>query len=225
MTDKTAKRRLKLLCCLAAIMIACTGCMSEGNVGSDSSQSTPESSESSQPEESQSSSDSEEISSEEDVVTDDTVSINIKDEKLKAAYEALRGEFSEYWLSMSDVVTEQQLEEMYYINPEDIEEFVGEMSIANVSGDTLVMVKAKPGKAQTVAEALERRRKDIIDQFAQYPVNFMDIKSEAAKVITEGDYVFLVLMGYIDVADGEEATLDMAQAEVERAEKAILSAF
>lgn len=155
----------------------------------------------------------------------DAVSVIIKDETLKKAYDAVRSEFGEFFISMPSVITEQQMKEMYYVNPDDVEEFVGEMSIANVSGDTFVGVKAKPGQAQAVAAALEKRRADIMDQFKEYPVNFMDIKSEAAKVVTQGDYVFLILMGNINVPDGQEASLEMAQKEVDRAEKAILSVF
>jgi len=214
---------------LAAALIALTGagCASRAD-GATSSSSQGESSSSVSDAISDAESDVE--SSVEDGVEnmipgDGTVSLVIKDEKLKAAYDAVKKEFAEYWLAMPGVITEQQMEEMYYIHPEDIEEFAGEMSLANISGDTLVLVKAKPGKAQTVADALEQRRKDIIDQFKQYPVNFMDVKSEAAKVVTEGDYVFLILMGDLNVPDGEDASLEMAQAEVERAEKAIRSVF
>lgn len=189
------------------------GCGSDKDKGSSSSMSQSSSS---------SSSSSSSMSSSEE---GDKVEIIIKDAKLKEAFDAVRREFGEFYVSMPSVITEQQMQEMYYINPDDIEEFAGEMSIANVSGDTFVAVKAKPGKADAVAEALEKRRTDIIDQFKTYPVNFMDIKSEAAKVITEGDYVFLVLMGDINVPDGEEASLEMAQKEVERAENAIKSVF
>ena len=154
-----------------------------------------------------------------------TSEIVIKDEQLKSVYEAMKKEFGDSYISMSSPIEEQQLSEMYYINPEDVEEFYGEMSMANVSGDTFIAVKAKPGRAQAVAEALEKRKQDIIDQFATYPVNFMDIKSQAARVITEGDYVFLVLLGEIEVEDGVEATLEMAEKEIERAAETIKSVF
>lgn len=156
----------------------------------------------------------------------DTVSVFIKDPQLKSAFEAVRSEFGEFYISMPSVVTEQQMQEMYYISPDDIEEFVGEMSLVNTSGDTFVGVKAKPGRAEAVADALEKRKADIVKQFAEYPVNFMDVKSQAAKVVTLGDdYVFLLLMGHLDVPDGEDASLKMAQDEVDRAEKALRTAF
>lgn len=148
----------------------------------------------------------------------------IQDEKLKAAYEAAMGEF-ENWLAMPGAIGPEQLSEIYYVDADDVEEFAGEMSMMNISGDTFVAVKAKPGRAEAVAQALDKRRQDIISQFETYPVNFMGVKSQAAKVITEGDYVFLVLIGELEVADGEDATLEMAQAEVERAENAIRSVF
>lgn len=210
--------------CLAALLIAAagTGCASRAD-GAESS-SVPESS-SSSVSETISDAESDIVDDVEDALPEDSASPEIKDEKLKAAYDAVKKEFGEYWLTMPAIIEEQMMKEMYYINPDDVEEFAGEMSLANVSGDTLVLVKAKPGRAQAVADALEQRRKDIIDQFKQYPVNFMDVKSEAAKVVTEGDYVFLILMGDLNVPDGEEASLEMAQAEVERAEKAIRSVF
>lgn len=164
-------------------------------------------------------------SSEEEIPEGDSLVDTIQDEKLKAAYQAAMEEFGDRWLSMPGTIVPEQLSEIYYVDAEDIEEFAGEMSMANVSGDTFVAVKAKPGRADAVAQALDRRRQDIISQFETYPVNFMDVKSQAAKVITEGDYVFLVLIGDLNVPDGEEATLEMAQAEVERAENAIRSVF
>ena len=217
----------KMAICLAAAMLAAAfaGCGSDGagkEPGSSSSSSQPSSS-SSVPSSSESSSAPE--SSKPDGADDGPVEIMIKDEKLKAAYDALRAEFGEFWLTMPAVITEAQMTEIYYVNEDDVEEFVGEMSIANISGDTFVGAKAKPGRAEAVAEALEKRRQDIINQFETYPVNFMDVKSQAAKVFTEGDYVFLVLMGDINVPDGEDASLQMAEAEVARAEKAIRSAF
>ncbi len=212
--------------CLAALLIAAAGagCASRADGAPSSSSSAPESS-SSLPEIVSDAAD-DIVDDVEDALPDgDDASPEIKDEKLKAAYDAVRKEFGEYWLTMPGIIEEQMMKEMYYINPDDVEEFVGEMSLANISGDTLVLVKAKPGRAQAVADALEQRRRDIIDQFKQYPVNFMDVKSEAAKVVTEGDYVFLILMGDINIPDGEDASLEMAQAEVERAEKAIRSVF
>lgn len=158
-------------------------------------------------------------------MTEDTVSIIIKDEKLKAAYDAVKKEFGEFYVASPAVINEQQMQELYYVKPEDIEEFVGEMAMINVSGDTFVGVKCKPGKAADVAAALGRRRDDIIETFRTYPVNFMDIKSEACEVVTHGDYVFMILMGELNVPDGTEATMEMAQAEVERAKKCIDSVF
>lgn len=217
----------KMAICLAAAMLAAAfaGCGSDGaDKGSSSISSSSQPSSSSAASSAAPSSTSSE-SSEPDEADDEPVEIIIKDEKLKAAYDALRAEFGEFWLSMPAVITEAQMTEIYYVNEEDVEEFVGEMSFINVSGDTFVGAKAKPGRAEAVAEALEKRRQDIITQFETYPVNFMDLKSQAAKVFTEGDYVFLVLMGDLNVPDGEDASLQMAEAEVARAEKAIRSAF
>lgn len=216
----------KMALCLAVMMLAATfaGCGSDGSEKGSSSSSSSQSSSSPASSSSSESSVSSEIS-EPDEADDEPVEIMIKDEKLKAAYTALREEFGEFWLSMPAVITEAQMTEIYYVNEEDVEEFVGEMSIANISGDTFVGAKAKPGKAETVAQALEKRRQDIITQFETYPVNFMDLKSQAAKVITEGDYVFLILMGDLNVPDGEDASMQMAEAEIARAEKAIRSAF
>lgn len=205
-----------LALCLAAAAIAAmsAGCMSKKT---DTASSAPTPSPTVTPSPSMSSSES---------MTDESpLNIIIKDEKIKAAYDAVQKEFGEFYVAMPAVITEAQMTEMYYIKPEDIEEFVGEMSMVNVSGDMFVAVKAKPGKIDTVKTALEKRRTDVIEQFRTYPVNYMDIKSEAAEVIVEGDYAFMVLMGEINVADGQEATLDMAKKEVERAKTAILSAF
>lgn len=199
--------------CLAAAIVAGTlgGCVSKNDgVTSSMPEATPSPSPS--PETSANASDS-------------PVEIIIKDAKLKEVYDAVRKEFGEFFVSMPAVVTEQQMTEMYYLNADDVEEFVGEMSLANVSGDTFIGVKAKPGRAEAVKDALEKRKADIVEQFKTYPVNFMDLKSEAAEVVVEGDYVFMVLLGDINIPDGQEASLEMAKKEVERAVRVIESAF
>lgn len=217
-----------LAICLACVLLAAmsAGCGNDNDTGSSSASGSTSTSSASTSSASQPSSEPESgAGSGAGQEGDSPVELIIKDEKLKAAFDAVRKEFGEFYVSMPAVITEQQMTEMYYVNKDDVEEFVGEMSIANVSGDTFVGVKAKPGKAQAVADALEKRKNDIIENFKTYPVNFMDVKSQAAKVITQGDYVFLILMGNLNVPDGQEATLEMAQKEVERAEKAIQSVF
>lgn len=214
------KRFLTLSAALVLIAGITAGCEQKQNTTAGSSSGSSSDTVSS----SSSSSASSEIPSSSDA-SSDTVSIFIKDEKLKQAYEAVRKEFGEFFVAMPAVIAEEQMTELYYVKPEDIEEFVGEMSMANISGDTFIGVKAKPGKAQAVADALEKRKQDVIEEFSTYPVNFMDIKSQAARVVMEGDYVFLVLLGNIEVADGEEASQAMADKEVQRAVDAIHSVF
>lgn len=83
------------------------------------------------------------------------------------------------------------------------------MSLANVSADNLVIVKAQSGKAAEVAEGLNKRLEDVRASFQQYLPEQYD-KAKAGKVITKGDYVFLVILGS---ENSENFTEDMVSIE------------
>ena len=71
------------------------------------------------------------------------------------------------------------------------------------SCDTVVAVKAVPGKIDAVANALKQRQQDLIDQFSKYlPTQYQ--KAQAGVVIVRGDYAFLVIIGQSEETISED---------------------
>ena len=83
------------------------------------------------------------------------------------------------------------------IDPGDVEEYAGYVTMVNLSANNLIAVKAKPDKLETVQKALQARKDFEVESFRQYlPDQYA--MSEAGKVFTVGDYCFLVIMGRMD---------------------------
>ncbi len=104
--------------------------------------------------------------------------------------------------------------DLMYLNlEEDVEEYYGMFSMSMTSADNVIAVKAKEGRADAVEEALNSRLENIQQMCSQY----VDTeKANAGRVITRGDYVFLLIVG--------DATKD-AQDEVQRAVDIVDSYF
>lgn len=104
----------------------------------------------------------------------------------------------------SMVVESTVFNDMTGLTSEDYVEFVGETPMISTHVDSIYVVKAAEGKAETVKTALESYRASQIEGAMQYPMNVP--KWEASKVVTYGDFVvFIMLGGYIEepIADGD----------------------
>lgn len=104
---------------------------------------------------------------------------------------------NEYGITMPSTVDEQLLQDLLGVNPADVVEYAGSISMANVSADNVVAVKAAEGKIETVKTALEGRLDAVRQSFERYLPAQYD-KAMAGKVITIGDYAFLVIAGRMD---------------------------
>ena len=111
--------------------------------------------------------------------------------------------------AMPGEVDDDMLRDLFYVDADAVEEHTSIMSLANVSADNLVIVKAQSGKAAEVAEGLNKRLEDVRASFQQYLPEQYD-KAKAGKVITKGDYVFLVILGS---ENSENFTEDMVSIE------------
>lgn len=114
----------------------------------------------------------------------------------------------EYGFAMPAPLDETILTDLLDIDPGDVEEYAGYISMVMVSSDNLIAVKAKEGKVEEIQGKLEARKDFEVRSFQQYLPDQYD-KAQAGKVFTVGDYVFLVM---IAGEDGDPAA-DIAAAE------------
>ncbi len=101
---------------------------------------------------------------------------------------------SQIGLQMPGEVNDTILTDLYYMDMSNVETYAGKASLSMTSCDTVVGVKAVPGKIDAVVNALKHRQQDLIDSFSQYlPVQYQ--KAQAGTVLVRGDYAFLVIVG------------------------------
>ena len=102
--------------------------------------------------------------------------------------------------SPEEVSDDAMLTDLYYLEKEWLDEYVIAAAMMNVSSDNLAVIKATEGNADKVAEALEKRRSDVENSFAQYLPEQYE-KAQNGLVKTQGDWVFLVILDDIPAAE------------------------
>jgi hypothetical protein len=115
--------------------------------------------------------------------------------------------------------------EMFGVAKDDIDTFIAEMPGFSLSVDTFVAVKAMAGRGEAVEQALLAWRKFQIEEGFQYPMNMAKVK--ATQVVRHGDLVFLLMLGAFneDQDADEEAQLEFAKAENQKAVDAVNTFF
>ena len=111
-------------------------------------------------------------------------------------------------ITMPEKLDQQSLQEVFGLNPDDIEEYYGEYSAVNTSADHIIGVKVKDGKVDEVKSALESHKQEIVDNFEEYLPDQYD-KAQAGKIIQKGNYLFLVIAG--DSEKGYDSEMHRAQ--------------
>lgn len=97
-------------------------------------------------------------------------------------------------IQMPGDIDDQILVDLYYMDMTNVETYAGQASLTMTSCDTVVGVKAVPGKLDAVVASLEKRQQDLINSFERYlPEQYQ--KAQAGSVITRGDYAFLIIIG------------------------------
>ena len=124
--------------------------------------------------------------------------------------------------NMPAAVDDQLLEEQLGISPDLYESYKGEIAGMMTNCDMLIVVKAKEGKVEDVKTALEAAKKAQAAQFENYPVMANDVRIEDSKVVENGRYVALLMVGVL--TDDNESDPDFTE-DVQMAEDAFNAAI
>ena len=210
------KKKTIALLCAALLAVSATACGGNGKDGSADAESSTgqesggESSEESVPSESMGTpSESMETSSESAETPSDGAGAEgdgtdgIEEgwsqemEQLKAA--AVEAAEGGYWPDMA--LEPDMLEMSFGITSDMYDDYMAEMPMMSAHVDTLLIVKAKEDKLETVQEIVEDYREAKVNDTMQYPMNLGKI--QASQVETIGNYVVFVMLGG-DTTDVEE---------------------
>ncbi len=141
-------------------------------------------------------------------------------EQLKAA--AVEAAEGGYWPDM--VLQPDMLEMSFGITSDMYDDYMAEMPMMSAHVDTLLIVKAKEDKLETVQEIVEAYREAKVNDTMQYPMNLGKI--QASRVETIGNYVMFVMLGgdTTDVEEqGDEAVVKACQERNDKVIEAIRS--
>lgn len=120
-------------------------------------------------------------------------------ESLKqAVVEALGAD--NYWPDMP--MDAEMVETFYGITPDMYEDYMAESPMISANVDTLIIVKAKEGKADAVEEALNVYREANVNDTMQYPQNLGKI--QASQVERIDNYVIFVQLGGFAIEEEKE---------------------
>lgn len=119
-------------------------------------------------------------------------------EGLKAAVVEQLGE--DYWPDMP--LMPDMLEMSFGITSDMYDDYMAEMPMISANVDTLLIVRAKDDKVETVREALEAYRDRQINDTLQYPMNIG--KVQASRIETIGNYVIFAQLGADTTETSEE---------------------
>lgn len=111
-------------------------------------------------------------------------------------------------ITMPQKIDQASLQEVFGLNPSDIEEYYGEYSSVNTSADHIIGVKVKEGRVDAVRSALEKRKETVVENFKEYLPDQYD-KAQAGKIIEKGNYLFLVIAG--DSTKGYDSEMQRAE--------------
>lgn len=132
-------------------------------------------------------------------------------------YEGTEGAISNMPMDVDDTT----LQEKFGIDPADVEGYKGQIAGMMTNCDMLLVVKAKEGKLEDVTRGLEKAKADQITQFEFYAVMGNPERLEASKIVTNGDFAALLMVG---VMGDEEENLDFTE-DVKLAEDTFNSAI
>ena len=97
-------------------------------------------------------------------------------------------------IAMPGEIPESELEMIMGLSAEDYVNYAGQMCMAMVSADRVVVIEAAEGKIDAVTEALETFKQSAIAQFELYLPDQYE-KAKAGRVVVKGNYAVLVIAG------------------------------
>lgn len=102
--------------------------------------------------------------------------------------------------------TDEEVQNIFGINPEDCEEYAAYGSMISFHVDKFIAIKAKTDKKDDIKSALETYQTSLKEDTLQYPINIPKI--QASQIKEYGDYVFFIMLGFAeDDTVGEEELL------------------
>jgi hypothetical protein len=97
-------------------------------------------------------------------------------------------------IAMPGEIPESELEMIMGLSADDYVNYAGQMCMAMVSADRVVVIEAAEGKIDAVTEALETFKQSAIAQFELYLPDQYE-KAKAGRVVVKGNYAVLVIAG------------------------------
>ena len=97
-------------------------------------------------------------------------------------------------ITMPGEIPESELEMIMGLSSEDYVSYAGQMCMAMVSADRVVVIEAAEGKIDAVKEALETFKQSAVAQFELYLPDQYE-KAQAGRIVVKGNYAVLVIAG------------------------------
>lgn len=108
--------------------------------------------------------------------------------------------------NMPQDVDDTVLQDKFGIDVGDVEDYKGQIAGTMTNCDMLLIVKAKDGRIDSVRASLESAKEAQTEQFASYGVMGNIERTAASKVVTNGNYAALIMVGVLP--DDPDAALD-----------------
>ena len=123
-------------------------------------------------------------------------------------------------IAMPGEIPESELEMIMGLSSEDYVSYAGQMCMAMVSADRVVVIEAAEGKIDAVTEALETFKQSAVAQFELYLPDQYE-KAQAGRIVVKGNYAVLVIAGDNEVIanQGVEEAYKAVDAAIEEAFK------
>ncbi len=140
-------------------------------------------------------------------------------------FDAINAAFAEQYKDVEGVegaipnmpmdVDDTVLKEKFGIDPEWVEDYKGQIAGMMTNCDMLVVVKAKDGQLDKVKEGLEKGKADQNALFEFYGVMGNPERLAASKIVTNGNYAALLMVGILtdNAAEGFDFSGDVRLAE------------
>lgn len=115
-------------------------------------------------------------------------------ESLSSMISGIQDCFPNYDIPLHMTIDHESLQKLFYIDPEDVENYIGFYSRAMTSPDNLLAVKAKEGKLEDVFSGMQQRQEDMKRNFEEYlPDQYK--KACAGRIVTKGNFAVFILLG------------------------------
>ncbi len=144
----------------------------------------------------------------------------------KEVYDAIQASFVETYgheaiQALPTEVNDTIFAEKFGLSPDQVEDYCGMIAGSMTNCDELLVVKAGDGEGENVRAALEQALADQKEMFGWYAVMDNVERLDAAKVVTEGDFSALLIIG---VSPEDETAEVNFENDVTMAEKAFRDA-